>query len=68
MKKLLTLFASMALTALAACGGDDDPRDPNLEPPKDPVESVSGFARGADISWYTEMEADGRRFYNNKGE
>ena len=68
MKKLLTLFASMALTALAACGGDDEPHDSNLEPPKDPVESVSGFARGADISWYTEMEADGRRFYNNKGE
>lgn len=23
------------------------------------------FARGADISWYTEMEADGRRFYDD---
>lgn len=26
------------------------------------------FWRGADISWYTEMEADGRRFYNRQGE
>ena len=26
------------------------------------------FWRGADISWYTEMEADGRRFCNQQGE
>lgn len=25
------------------------------------------FARGADVSWCTEMEADGRRFYNADG-
>ena len=25
------------------------------------------FARGADISWCTEMEADGRKFYNADG-
>lgn len=26
------------------------------------------FARGADVSWCTEMEADGRKFYNDMGE
>ena len=26
-----------------------------------------GFVRGADISWCTEMEADGRKFYNAEG-
>jgi arabinogalactan endo-1,4-beta-galactosidase len=26
------------------------------------------FARGADVSWCTEMEADGKRFYNANGE
>ena len=26
------------------------------------------FARGADVSWCTEMEADGRKFYNAQGE
>ena len=28
----------------------------------------TSFARGADISWYSEMEADGRHFYNAAGE
>ena len=27
----------------------------------------SDFVRGADISWCTEMEADGRMFYNSSG-
>src|SRR5207342_823163 len=26
-----------------------------------------GFVKGADISWLTEMEAAGRKFYNNAG-
>jgi arabinogalactan endo-1,4-beta-galactosidase len=25
------------------------------------------LARGADVSWCTEMEADGRKFYNAEG-
>ena len=25
------------------------------------------LARGADVSWCTEMEADGRKFYNTEG-
>ena len=28
---------------------------------------ASAFVRGADVSWCTEMEADGRRFYNAGG-
>ena len=28
---------------------------------------TSGFARGADISWCTEMESDGRVFRNAEG-
>ena len=27
----------------------------------------NGFARGADVSWCTEMEADGKHFYNAQG-
>ena len=27
-----------------------------------------GFAKGADISWLTEMEAEGKKFYNAQGE
>ena len=29
--------------------------------------AAQDFARGADISWATEMEADGRKFYTNDG-
>lgn len=29
---------------------------------------AQGFARGADISWYTEMEKDGKHFYNAAGQ
>ena len=29
---------------------------------------AQGFARGADISWYTEMEKDGKHFYNTAGQ
>ena len=28
---------------------------------------MTGFAKGADISWLTEMEASGKKFYNTKG-
>ena len=32
------------------------------------AQSATSFARGADVSWCTEMEADGKRFYNANGE
>ena len=28
---------------------------------------MSGFAKGADVSWLTEMEKDGVKFYNQNG-
>lgn len=70
----ISLFIASA--GLAACGGGDDPEptpDPTPEPtPIDPTtderEASTAFVRGADISWYTEMAADGKRFYNADGE
>ena len=32
-----------------------------------PVISETGFAKGADVGWLTEMEAAGIKFYNNAG-
>lgn len=43
-----------------AMGCSDDPATPGASEPE-------GFARGADVSWITEMEAAGRRFYNTAG-
>ncbi|MBI5371184.1 MAG: glycosyl hydrolase 53 family protein [Sphingobacteriales bacterium] len=36
------------------------------KPAPSPV-SVIPFAKGADVSWITEMEANGRKFYNSSG-
>jgi arabinogalactan endo-1,4-beta-galactosidase len=35
---------------------------------KFPIETPANtFAKGADISWLPQMEANGYKFYNNKG-
>ena len=56
----------MLSIVLAACGSESDPVDDvdNVSP--DPVTSVS-FAKGADISWASEMERDGVSFSDSKG-
>src|SRR5690242_17122435 len=36
-------------------------------PPLDSVNADSSFAKGADISWLTQMEASGIKFYNSSG-
>ena len=56
----------MLSIVLAACGSEGDPVDDvdNVSP--DPVTSVS-FAKGADISWASEMERDGISFSDSKG-
>ncbi|BEG99230.1 glycoside hydrolase family 53 protein [Bacteroides sedimenti] len=51
---LLSLFIILHLTA---CGGRGD----------EPIPQSSSFAKGADVSWITEMEAAGRKFYNQNG-
>jgi len=48
--------------ALAACKKKDSTSPANPNPPKDQF-----FAKGADISWLTQMEAEGQKFYNAGG-
>lgn len=70
MKKIfMSLLAFFAIT-LSACGGDDPEPTPTPPTPSEPSEPSDVIERvvGADISWYTEMEADGRHFYNAQGE
>lgn len=40
---------------------------PQPAPDPTPTPAASTFAKGADISWVTEMEAAGKRFYNGFG-
>lgn len=28
---------------------------------------MTGFAKGADVSWLTQMQASGKKFYNSNG-
>lgn len=38
-----------------------------LNEKKEKTYDMSGFAKGADVSWLTEMEKDGVKFYNQNG-
>lgn len=54
---------ALLLAALSSCGGDKGKRE---EPdPNEPVQTV--FALGADISWASEMEADGVKYRTSDG-
>lgn len=69
---VITVLATMC-AGLSACGGDDPSPAPAPNPaptptpdtPDEPMETVD-FACGADVSWLTEMEDNGCKFYNSK--
>lgn len=64
--KLNNIFmAGLLLMGAAACNDDDSA--PVFPEQEETVYDMSGFARGADVSWLTEMEANGYQFYNNAG-
>ena len=67
--KLLTL-GLLATAILAGCGGSDpqtEPTDPEETKPVTVTVPTPAFARGADISWVSEMEAGGKSFRKKDG-
>ena len=76
MKILRTFLSSAgvaALLVLSACGGNGGTdtsgktADPTVDPdPAEPVKEIT-FARGADVSWLTEMEKGGKTFKGSDG-
>lgn len=57
-----TFFLLLGICLISACG-----KNPPPEP--DPGSSVeSSFVKGADISWVTEMESKGFKFFNAAGQ
>ena len=72
MKKSLIkmmMLAACSIFSLTACGGDDNGGGSSKGDDGDnqkPTETVT-FAKGADISWVTEMEKSGMKFYNANG-
>ena len=72
-KRLITLAVLAAFTALSACGEKNPVTDPTVNPgdntePETPSAVVTpSFAKGADISWVSEMEKDGKAFKKADG-
>lgn len=60
---ILSLFLLFSIFNTTGCSKKKNVIEPATEPPI--VES--NFAKGADISWITEMEASGKKFYNAAG-
>src|SRR6185295_965553 len=56
------LFLIFIVCTVVACtdkGGNN--------PPVNPPPPAGDFIKGADVSWLTEMEAAGKKFYNSAG-
>lgn len=56
------LLAAVCVFSLASCNDDTA-----VTPQKEKQYDMTGFAKGADVSWLTQMEASGYKFYNASG-
>jgi len=65
MKKLFSknIFYLFILITIAGCSKSGS----GVSPTPTPTPNPSTFAKGADISWLTEMETSGKKFYNSSG-
>ena len=61
---VLSLLMSVSAYATGLCDGASS----GIEAAEASGVAASDYALGADISWVTEMEADGKKFYNAAGE
>src|SRR5215472_503164 len=59
--RILTVFVLIFSSCKKTSSGSMNPGGPNVPPD-------SAFARGADISWLTQMEAANITFYNSHGQ
>lgn len=64
---IIRLLISLTLMALASCTPESKPAEEDQEITVKPVLERSFYAKGADISWVTQMESDGVKFYNMQG-
>lgn len=67
----LLAVASAVLAVLSACDRNSDgptSENPGVADGGTAIVESGGFAKGADVSWVTQMEEDGVKFYNASGE
>lgn len=62
MKLIHSAIIALLSLSLSGCNKDDAPTFP-----QEPTYDMSGFAQGADVSWLTEMEKAGNKFYTSSG-
>ena len=62
MKLKYIFLAFVSIIALSSCSDTDTTVAKTV-----PTYDMSGFAKGADVSWVTEMEAAGTKFYDANG-
>lgn len=60
--KNIFLVSALAFFAFTACDDDDKPTYP-----EQPTYDMTGFAKGADVSWLTEMERNSIKFHDAEG-
>jgi len=57
---IILFIFSLLLVGVVSCSKDNTP-------PVTPTPTTDSFARGADVSWITQMEASGKKFFNASG-
>lgn len=62
----IALLLTFCLGVQTACSSEDDPIT-NPRQAEVTADSVGTFARGADVSWVTQMESEGLTFNNKSG-
>lgn len=70
MKKYWKILTAAAIVAAVSCTPEDKPGNENENNQAQNGTGIerTDFAKGADISWVTQMESEGSKFYNSKGE
>lgn len=67
MKNIIGKTLLLASALLFSITGTSCSNDDNATPEKEKTYDMSGFAKGADVSWLTEMEQNGKKFYDANG-
>ena len=62
--RLINIFAVAAILSAASCSSCSKPAVPTPQTPQE-IDRTA-FAKGADISWVTEMESKGMKFYTGE--
>lgn len=67
----LIAIPAFAMALMSGCSGHDDSSAPKPDTPAEPDKPVvtdTKFAKGADVSWLTQLESEGHKFYTKSGQ